>query len=221
MRAIRAEAQGICSRSPVMLQRQAAYGKRKDAASRQTPEFDRNRQRSSLCHGGLPALRCHVFSWGHSKSDAPIWRVTTMSIYNPQHHRTATSAPRLSSTRFIRMASCHSDKTLFVRRPKGGCHALAHEGDHSRNLACARRRIANAVLHRRARIQTPYRTAPKHVPQAHPGPSTHPRQTASRPAPARTQIDRRVGADRPPPIGRVPPRLPGYLLGYGPPPKRT
>lgn len=90
------------------------------AELRQTAEIARDRRRSSPCHGGLPALRCHVFSCGHRQSDAQVWRMTTLSIYNPQHHRTATSAPRLSSTRFIRMASCHSDKTLFVSR----CDAL-------------------------------------------------------------------------------------------------
>ena len=59
---------------------------------RHTAEIARDRRRSSLCHGGLPALRCRVYSCGHYKSDAPIWRVTTLSNYNPQHHRTATSA---------------------------------------------------------------------------------------------------------------------------------
>ncbi len=34
----------------------------------------RNRRCSSLCHTGLPALRCHVFSCGHAKSDTPIWQ---------------------------------------------------------------------------------------------------------------------------------------------------
>jgi hypothetical protein len=65
--------------------------------------------------GDVAALRCHVFLYCPAKSDASIWRTTTGAIYNRQYHRTATSAPRLSPTRFIRMASCHSDKTLFVR----------------------------------------------------------------------------------------------------------
>ena len=40
--------------------------------------------------------------------------MTTGAIYNCEYHRTATCAPRHSPTRFIQMASCHSDKLLFV-----------------------------------------------------------------------------------------------------------
>ncbi len=41
VRAIRAEAQGICSRSPVVMQRQAAYGKSKLQLRCESPVFGR------------------------------------------------------------------------------------------------------------------------------------------------------------------------------------
>ena len=66
--------------------------------------------------GDAASDRVAAFWWGHAKFDASIWRMTTGAIYNLRYHRTATSAPRLSPTRFIRTASCHSDKTLFVVR---------------------------------------------------------------------------------------------------------
>jgi hypothetical protein len=62
----------------------------------------------------VASIRSAAFWYGQAKSDASIWRMTTGATYNPKYCRTATSALWQSPTRFLQMASCHSDKTLFV-----------------------------------------------------------------------------------------------------------